>query len=143
MKKITIFLISMLFLGVTLTTAMPSTITKNQPIALLPTFDGSFEGTIGPKPHDNKTIGNISGTYETRNRGGRFNGEWEISLQNTSKSGTVRGIFFRIFVLGKVTIEGINRTVPIVGFIKAKDGTFVGRWMAPVGPAFYFWGTYT
>jgi hypothetical protein len=104
---------------------------------------GSFEGSIGPRPHGNQTVGNISGTYAARNRGGRFNGEWEISIQNTSKSGTMRGAFMRIFILGRATIDGVNRTIPIVGFMRSTNGTFVGRFMAPVGPALYFWGTYT
>lgn len=104
---------------------------------------GSFEGSIGPRPRGNQTIGNISGTYELRNRGGRFNGECAITIQNTSKSGTMRGVFIRIFLFGKVTIDEENRTVPIVGFIRHINGSFVGRFMAPTGPTLYFWGTYS
>ncbi len=107
------------------------------------TVAGSFEGSIGPRPHGNQTVGSITGSYELRNRGGRFNGNWSISVQNTSKSGTMRGAFVRIFFIGRVTIEGVNRTVPIIGFLRHVNGSFVGRFMAPVGPALYFWGTYS
>ena len=142
MKKLMILTIGLLLISVSLVTAMPSSIIENlhEPIT---TMTGSFEGSIGPRIHGNRTIGNISGSYELRNRGGRFNGEWVVSIQNTSKSGTVRGIFWRIFILGKITIDEGNRTIPIVGFIKFRNGTFVGRFMAPRGPALYFWGTYT
>jgi len=83
---------------------------------------GSFEGSIGPRIHGNQTVGNISGTYELRNRGGRFNGEWAISFQNTSKSGSMRGVFQRIFILGRITIDAVNRTIPIVGFLRFTNG---------------------
>jgi hypothetical protein len=102
----------------------------------------SFEGNFGPRIHGNQTIGNISGTYDLRNRGGRFNGEWAISFQNTSKSGTMRGAFMRRFILGRITIDSVNRTIPVIGFIRFTNGSFVGRCMAPMGLALYFWGTY-
>jgi len=115
--------------------------TSQMQVATTP-LAGSFEGSIGPRIHGNQTVGNISGTYELRNRGGRFNGEWAISFQNTSKSGTMRGAFLRIFLLGRIVIDDVNRTIPIVGFIRYTNGSFVGRCMAPRGPALYFWGTY-
>jgi hypothetical protein len=40
-------------------------------------------------------------------------------------------------------VNGTEKTLPIVGFIKVQNGQFIGRFMAPVGPALYFWGTYT
>ena len=143
MKKLIIITIGVLLISVPLATVIPSSIVKNLQNATATTLTGSFEGSIGKRPHGNQTVGNISGTYAARNRGGRFNGEWQISIQNTSKSGTMRGVFIRIFIFGRISIDGVNRTIPIVGFIKITDGTFVGRFMAPVGPALYFWGTYT
>ena len=103
---------------------------------------GSFQGSIGPRPHGNQTVGNISGSFTLRDRAGRFEGIWDISIQNTSRSGTIRGAFRRIVVIGRVTVDEVNRTIPIVGFIRIINGSFVGRFMAPRGPALYFWGTY-
>jgi hypothetical protein len=102
---------------------------------------GSFTGSIGPRLHSNLTIGTILGTYHMRNRGGRFSGEWNVFYQNVSKTGTMRGMFSRFFVIGRITIDGMNRTLPIVGFIRFTNGSFRGRGMAPRGPALFFWGT--
>jgi hypothetical protein len=103
---------------------------------------GSFQGSIGPRAHGNQTVGNISGTYTLRNRAGRFNGTWDISIQNTSRSGTIRGAFRRVFFIGRAVVDEVNRTIPVIGFIRYANGSFVGRFMAPRGPALYFWGTY-
>jgi len=143
MKKLIIILVGILLMGMSLTTTMPYSTAKHLNNESATATAGTFEGSIGPRIHGNQTVGNFSGTYELRNRGGRFTGEWAISIHNTSKSGTMRGAFIRIFILGRVTIGGVNRTMPIVGFIKSTNGTFVGRFMAPMGPALYFWGTYT
>ena len=101
---------------------------------------GSFNGSIGPRPHSNLTIGTISGTYQMRNRGGQFVGEWNVFYQNVSKTGTMRGMFLRFFVIGRITVNEMNRTLPIVGFIRFTNDSFMGRCMAPRGPALYFWG---
>ncbi len=138
MKKIAALGICLLFLGVSVAVAGPGV--EHQTTIL--TTSGSFEGSIGYRRGNNTTIlGTLSGTYEVRNRGGRFTGDW--SAQN--RTGTVRGGFARIFLIGKITtlINGTQRSIPIVGFIKAKDGQFIGRFMAPIGPALFFWGEYT
>lgn len=109
----------------------------------LPSKTGSFEGSLGPRPHGNQTVGTISGTYEHRTHGGRFNGDWNLSYQNISASGTMKGRFARHIIIGRITITETNRTLPIVGFLRVNNETFSGRVMAPVGPALYFWGTYT
>jgi hypothetical protein len=101
-----------------------------------------LNGNIGPRIHGNQTVGNISGTYELRNRGDRFNGEWAISIQNKRKSGYMRGAFLRIFLLGRIVIDDVNRTISIVGFIRFTNGSLVGRYMAPRVLALYFGGTY-
>jgi len=103
---------------------------------------GNFTGDIGFQHGGNATVvGTLSGTYTIVRRGGRFTGEWATE----NYTGTMRGGFARHILVGKIStmINGTQRTLPIVGFIGAKDGQFRGRFMAPVGPALYFWGTYT
>jgi len=115
---------------------------KSQMQTTVSAFAGSFEGSIGPKPHGNQTLGNISGAYLLRNRGGRFNGTWDVTTQNITRTGTMRGVFRRVVFIGRIMVDGVNRTIPLIGFIRAINGSFVGRFMAPRGPALYFWGTY-
>ena len=142
MKKILgIIAILMIIASMTVVTSQP---TKNK---IMPTLDptGSFSGFIGvPKQQDPIIMGNISGEYQLRNRGGGFVGNWNIDYQNKTASGTVRGLFGRHIILGKLTIEGFNRSLPIIGFIKfdVDNLTFGVRAMSFIGPALYFWGTY-
>jgi len=138
MKKIATIGVCLLFLSMSF--AVVAQVTEHQKTVL--STSGTFDGSIGYRKGNNTTIlGTLSGTYDHRNRGGRFTGDWV--LQN--KTGTVRGGFLRIFLIGKVTVlvNGTQRSIPIVGFIKAKDGQFFGRFMAPIGPPLYFWGEYT
>jgi len=142
MKKIAILSLCLLLLGVSIVAAAPGLtqqITQKMPLA--PT--GTFEGNIGYKRQgQNATIvGTISGTYEMRNRSGRFTGDWATE----NRTGTFRGGFGRHILLGRISamVNGTERTLPIVGFIRAQDNKFIGRFMAPVGPALYFWGNYT
>jgi len=107
--------------------------------------DGSFTGYIGfPRPQDPIILGNISGLYKLRNRGGGFNASWDIDFQNHSGTGTVRGIFGRHILLGRLSADGFNKTLPIIGFIRfnTENQTFIGRAMSFIGPALYFWGIY-
>lgn len=142
MKKIAILSLCLLFLGASLAAAAPGmTQTETQTIPLAPT--GTFEGNIGYKrPNQNATIiGTLNGTYEARVRGYRFIGEWETE----NNSGTLRGAFGRHFLVGRVStlVNGTQRSLPIVGFIRYNETMFIGRFMAPVGPALYFWGSHT
>jgi hypothetical protein len=139
MKKIMILIIGILLMATSVVTATSYTVLKEKTI----TGNGTFDANIGPRPNGNQTIGTITGTYELRNRGGRFTGDWEVSAQNKSASGTIRGFFGKHFILGKITISQTNRSLPIIGFLVIRNETFLGRFMAPVGPALYFWGTHT
>ncbi len=104
---------------------------------------GTFVGSIGYRSGGNWTsVGAINGTYELRNRGGRFTGDWSIQLQNKSANGTMRGVFRPPFFFGRVDING-GRHAPIVGFLIARNNTFGGRFMAPIGPALYYKGNFT
>ena len=143
MKKTVVILIGLLLLGISVTATIPSFAVQNMSTQTSATTSGTFQGSIGPRPQGNKTIGFFSGTYELRSRGGRFTGDWDLSFQNKSASGKVNGIFTRQFIFGRITISETNKKAPIVGFLRANNETIVGRVMAPVGPALYFWGTYT
>jgi len=142
MKKILTIGLCLIFLGVS--TAVVASERLQQNIQRMPLLsDGTFEANIGYKrPNQNATIvGTMNGTYTMRNRGGRFTGDWATE----NNTGTMRGVFGRHFLVGRVSalINGTEKSLPIVGFLKAQNYSFIGRFMAPVGPALYFWGTYT
>jgi len=141
MKKIMTISLCLLFLGVSIAVAAPGLTQQTTQITTLdPT--GTFDGVVSPQRGPNATIvGTISGNYTLRNRGGRFTGDWATE----NRTGTFRGGFGRHIIIGRISImvNGTERMLPIVGFIGAKDGQFAGRFMAPVGPALYFRGTYT
>jgi hypothetical protein len=142
MKKIAIISLCLLFLGVSIAAAIPGF--TQQIIQKMPlTQTGTFDGNIGYKRQgQNATIiGTISGTYTMHNRSGRFTGDWATK----NLTGTFKGGFGRQILVGKISamVNGTEKTLPIVGFIGGKNGQFIGRFMAPVGPALYFWGTYT
>lgn len=142
MKKITILCICLLFAGTTIAAATPRLEHKTTLFALAPS--GTFEGYIGIPEHQghNETIvATMQGTWELRNRGGRFNGEWATE----NKTGTLRGGFGRNLMVGRIstTINETERSLPIIGFIRIQNNSFIGRGMSYIGPALYFWGDYT
>jgi len=138
MKKIAIISLCLL-LGVSIAAAAPG-MRQQQTTTLDPT--GTFIGDITyQRPGPNATIvGTIAGNYTLKNRGGQFNGEWN-TVNNT---GTFRGRFVRFIFLGRISmmVNGTQKSLPIIGFIVAKDGGFIGRGMSLIGPALYFKGTY-
>ena len=139
MKKIAIISLCLLLLGVSIAAAAPGM--KRQQTTTLGTT-GTFSGDITyQRPGPNATIvGTIAGNYTLKNRGGLFNGEWN-TVNNT---GTFRGRFGRHIFLGRISmmVNGTEKSLPIIGFIGAKDGGFIGRGMSLIGPALYFKGTY-
>jgi hypothetical protein len=142
LKKLIIISLCLLFLGVSITAAIPGL--TQQAIQKMPLAQtGTFDGNIGYRRQgQNATIvGTISGAYELRNRSGRFTGDWAVKNQ----TGTFNGGFGRQILIGRISamVNGTEKTLPIVGFIKVQDGQFIGRFIAPVGPALYFRGTYT
>jgi len=108
---------------------------------------GTFIGEIGySRSREWNKVGEISGTYNQRNRFLGFNGGWEITTGDyTGTTGTMQGGFGRNILLGRITISDSGRQAPIIGFIRFnKDtGEFAGRFMSIVGPALYFKGTFT
>lgn len=141
MKKFAIIGVCLLFLGVSLAAATPGLTKQLIPVPVL--SDGTFEANIGYKRQgENATIvGTMNGTYELRNRGGRFTGDWETA----NRTGTFRGRFGRHLLVGRIStmVNDTERTLPVIGFLRAQNNTLIGRFMAPIGPALYFWGTYT
>ena len=141
MKKILILAVCLILASIPAITAATAPRTQTQPI-LAPT--GSFAGTIGYKNSGGNwtAVGTINGTYTLRTHGGRFTGNWSITLQNTSASGTMRGAFLKPFFIGRAAITD-GRHAPIVGFLFSRNDTFAGRFMSVAGPALYFKGTFT
>ena len=135
------FAICVLLVGISIASAVQ---TNTEEVKVL-AADGSFSGYIGfPKKQDPIILGNISGVYKLGKRGGAFNATWDIEFKNVSGSGTIRGVFGKHILLGKLSAEGYNKTLPIIGFIgfDKNNQTFIGRAMSVVGPALYFWGNY-
>lgn len=142
MKKIAIVCVCLLFLGIALVSAAPTQKQHAQVFTLDPT--GTFEGSIGVPEHQGQNatiVGTMNGTYWLRNRGGRFTASWETE----NRTGTLRGGFGRHLLIGRIStmVNGTERSLPIVGFLKTQDNEFIGRSMSFIGPALYFWGTYT
>ena len=142
MKKILTIGLCLLFFGVTTAVAIPNL--SQQTTQPTPLFsDGTYQGNIGYKrPNQNATIvGTMNGNYTMRARGGRFTGDWTTE----NRTGIMRGAFGRHLLIGRIStlVNGTEQSLPIVGFLRAQNNSFIGRFMAPVGPALYFWGTYT
>jgi hypothetical protein len=142
MKKIISICLCLFFIGVSVAAAAPGLTGDTQHLFTV-NQTGTFEGNLGHKrPSQNATIlGTINGSYEMRNRGGRFTGDWATE----NRTGTFRGVFGRHILIGRITImvNGTQRTLPVIGFLRAQNNSFIGRFMAPIGPALYFWGEYT
>ena len=140
-KKIAIISLCLL-LGVSIAAAAPTLIQQITQATTL-NLTGEFDGNIGYKlpDQDATTVGTISGTYEIRDKGGIFSGDWATD----NRIGTFRGVFGKNILIGKIAtlVDGTEKSLPIVGFYGGKNGRFVGRFMTPVGPALYFWGNYT
>jgi len=101
-----------------------------------PIVTGTFVGELSYSLKNWKKVGEISGSFPTKNK---FQGNW-----NTSKnSGTIQFFFGRHILIGKIITAG--KTIPIVGFYAFNETakTFAGRFMPVVGTAIYFKGTYT
>lgn len=116
--------------------------TSNISIEIKPTT-GMFTGEIGYlRSREWNKAGEISGTYEQRNRFYTFNGDWEITTgQYTGTKGTMQGAFGRNILLGRITFSESGRQAPIIGF-RQDSGEFGGRFMSIIGPALYFKGNY-
>jgi hypothetical protein len=139
MKKVGILIICLMLACIPLVTGV--TIPKIQTPLFAPT--GTYEGSIGYRTGGKNwtSIGAMNGTYTLRTKGGHFTGDWSVQAQNKSATGTMRGFFHPPFMFGRIAIDG-GRNAPIVGFLVARNNSFGGRFMAPVGPALYFKGTY-
>jgi hypothetical protein len=146
MKKILAILAILILLGTISATAITIKIEKPE-ITIISSETGNFQGEIGfPREGEWNAVGEISGTYETRNRFIRYDGQWEITEgQHQGATGTIVGFSIRIFIIGRITIDETGRKAPIVGFLRINEEVkeFGGRFMSLIGPALYFKGTYS
>ena len=141
MKKLLAIFVIFVFLG-TVSVSAVSTISTEKKI----TKTGTFKGEIGySESSEWKKVGELSGTYAQKNKYHAFTGDWEITVgQYAGTTGTMKGIFAKNILYGKITISESGKQAPIIGFIGFKKDTaqFGGRFMSVVGPALYFKGTY-
>ena len=146
MKKILVIFTLLVILGTISVTALPIKIEKPEK-TIITSETGNFEGEIGyPREGEWNAVGEISGTYQTRNRFIRYDGQWEITEgQQAGTTGTIVGFSVRIFIIGRITIDETGRKAPIVGFLRINEETkeFGGRFMSLIGTALYFKGTYS
>ena len=143
MRKILVVLALFILLGTISATAVTIEDTQTTP---KPAQTGTFTGEIGYKKDGEwNKVGDLSGTYEQKNKFYRFEGTWEITVGEKTGSGTMTGIFGKHILYGKITITESGKKAPIIGFIGFNTETqeFTGRAMSIVGPALYFKGTYT
>lgn len=141
MKKLFAIIAIFMLLGTISVSAVPVLIEK-KPVAM---GSGSFVGEIGNmKSGEWKKWGDLSGTYEQKNLFYKFVGRWEITNGNLTSNGTMRGIFGKHILIGKITIAESGKNAPIIGFIGFNETKliFKGRFMSIVGPALNFKGTY-
>lgn len=142
MKKLLVIFTILIFFGTISASAISF---SEQVLKPLPKDDvtGTFEGEIGfPREGEWNAVGELSGTYTQRTRVSVIDGEW--NLPERDATGTVKAIFGRHILIGRITIDGEDRKAPIIGFIFFREETqeFGGRFMSIVGPALYFKGTY-
>ena len=141
MKKIVIVSLCLLFLGASIAAAAPGMRPQVlQPIEVATT--GTFFANVSVQRGSNATIvGTIAGTYTAQNNRGRFNGTWTT----VNHTGTLQGRFGRHHIMGRIgmMVNGTQSSIPFIGFLVMRNGTFGGRAMSYIGPALYFKGTYT
>jgi hypothetical protein len=146
MKKIFVIFTVLTLIGTISASALPITIDILEKTSVT-SETGNFQGEIGyPREGEWNKVGEISGTYQTKNRNIRFRGQWEITAgELEGKTGTLAGFSRGKFLVGRITIDDTGRTAPIVGFLRINKDTnvFGGRFMSRVGPALYFKGTFS
>lgn len=91
--------------------------------------DGGFAGAWGKGKDD--ILGYLKGLYGHKGRVPIFLGAWNTS--DTGKTGIVRGIFGKGYMLGKINLKGEKATTPVVGLYKATDDKFIARIMGVRG----------
>jgi hypothetical protein len=145
MKKIQALLTLFILLGTISATAVPLSVEKTITTPVT-SETGTYEGEIGYKRSGEwNAVGEISGTYNTRNRFIKFNGQWEITEgQYAGITGTMRGFIVKRYIFFRAAKDGSDRSLPFVGFFEYREETkeFGGRFMSTIGPALYFKGTY-
>ena len=145
MKKILILLAFFILLGTISATAIPVSVEKTITTPVT-SETGTYQGEIGyQRSGEWNKVGEISGTYNTRDRFIKFNGQWEITEgQYSGTTGVMRGFIVKQYIFFKASKDGSDRSLPFVGFFRYNKETkeFGGRFMSRIGPALYFKGTY-
>ena len=145
MKKILVIFTILVLFGTISATALPIKIEKSE-ITIISSETGNFQGEIGfPREGEWNKVGELSGTFNQRNRFYRIEGDWEITEgQQSGATGIINGFFVRNIIIGRITIDESGRKAPIIGFIRINEDemTFGGRFMSIVGPALYFKGSF-
>ena len=91
--------------------------------------DGDFVGAWGKGKED--ILGYFKGLYGHKGSVSLFIGAWNTS--DAGKSGGVRGVFGKGYMLGKINLKGEKTTTSIVGLYKATDDKFIARIMGVRG----------
>jgi len=142
MKKLFAILAIFILIGTISATSAPAIILKTPVTGETSTFTGE----IGyPKSGEWNKVGELSGTYEQKNKYYKFEGNWEITEgQYAGSTGTMQGVFGKHILYGKIIISESGKKAPIIGFIGFNESAlkFGGRFMSVIGPALYFKGTY-
>lgn len=132
-KKILVFGICLLFCSLTLS----STVSASE---IVPEeWTGEITGSIGYGNGEGwQEVATMDGNYKEGQRAGFFHAD----VIGSERSGSISGYFGRHMIVGRIT--GDQGRLPFIGFIRInqQNNTFVGRAMAPVGPALYFAGTF-
>ncbi len=145
MKKILAFLALLILIGSVSAAAIPLSVEKTK-TAPVTSETGTFGGEIGyQRSGEWNAVGEFSGTFNTRNRLIKFNGQWEITEgQYTGSTGIMRGYIIKHYIFFRASKDGSERSLPFIGFFGYRGETkeFAGRIMSIIGPALYFKGTY-
>lgn len=132
-KKILVLGICLLFCSL----AVSSTVSASE---IVPEeWTGEISASIGYRnSEDWQEVASMQGNYKLGERAGFFHAD----VIGSERVGQISGYFGRNMIIGR--ISGEQGRLPIIGFIRInqQNNTFVGRAMAPVGPALYFVGTF-
>lgn len=132
-KKILVLGICLLFCSL----ALGSTVSASE---IVPEeWTGQITGSIGYGNREGwQEVATMDGNYKIGQRAGFFHAD----VIGSERSGTISGYFGRNMIVGR--LSGEQGRLPFIGFIRInqQNSTFIGRAMAPVGPALYFVGTF-
>jgi hypothetical protein len=106
-------------------TAVPSAAARNPP----DWPDGTFQGVWNTQRDD--TSGFLWGVLNQGRRAtrGTFSGEWNTS--GGTDTGTFRGVFYGIMVVGQWDVTGTGKTTRVMGILRLNETHFSARLISP------------